>query len=84
MEGRGFQEMSSVATAPIQRITPQQTTEFGLGGTDSCVGSRGDLFFIPKGGVHRESNPGSDESVALVVRLGRGESVFNVHEPAST
>jgi uncharacterized RmlC-like cupin family protein len=66
----------------IYTISGDGRLEFGLGGTDSCVGNRGDLFFIPKGAVHRESNPGSDESVALVVRLGRGESIFNVLEPA--
>jgi uncharacterized RmlC-like cupin family protein len=36
---------------------------------------------IPKGVIHRESNPGDEESVAVVVRLGAGVPVVNVDRP---
>lgn len=57
--------------------------EFGAGGGGTCEGSQGDLIVVPKGAVHRESNPGDVEQVILVVRVGTGDPVFNVDGPAA-
>ena len=57
--------------------------EFGAGGTESFEAGPGDFVFVPRGVVHRESNPGAEPSDILVVRAGRGESVVNVEGPAS-
>ncbi len=55
--------------------------EFGAGGREACEAAAGDLIIVPKGVVHRESNPGAAESAALVVRVGTGEVVVNVAPP---
>jgi hypothetical protein len=39
---------------------------------------------VPKGAVHRESNPSDDVAEIIVVRSGRGESNVNVDGPAGT
>ena len=46
--------------------------EFGLGGQQSCVAALGDIIFVPKGAIHREANPGEEDNLALLVRLGSG------------
>ncbi|MDQ3702205.1 MAG: cupin domain-containing protein [Chloroflexota bacterium] len=55
--------------------------EFGPRGAESCDASVGDVLFVPKGAIHRESNTGSGENAALIVRVGTGEPVFNVAGP---
>ena len=42
-----------------------------------------DFFLIPPHVVHRESNPGGEEQVLVVIRSGSGATVVNVEEPAS-
>jgi uncharacterized RmlC-like cupin family protein len=54
---------------------------FGPGGEENCLGEAGDMLVVPKGAIHRETNPGDDENVALIIRVGTGEPVFNVDEP---
>lgn len=44
---------------------------------------QGDFFLIPPHVVHRESNPGGEEQVLVVIRSGSGATVVNVEEPAS-
>jgi uncharacterized RmlC-like cupin family protein len=56
--------------------------EFGPGGSDACVAVAGDFLHVPKGAIHRESNPADVEQVMTVVRVGTGEPVFNVERPA--
>jgi uncharacterized RmlC-like cupin family protein len=56
--------------------------EFGAGGGETCEAGPGELIFVPKGAVHRESNPGVTEQVILLVRVGSGDPVFNVDGPA--
>ena len=61
----------------------QARMEFGPGGQESCVAAPGDIIFVPKSAIHREANPGDEQNLALLVRLGSGEPVFNVEGPAA-
>jgi uncharacterized RmlC-like cupin family protein len=42
----------------------------------------GDFVFVPRGAIHRESNPSDVDATAVVVRSGRGVAVINVEGPA--
>ena len=55
--------------------------DFGPGGAESCEAEVGDVIFVPRGAVHREANVGAAENMALLVRVGSGEPVFNVDGP---
>ena len=39
--------------------------------------------YVPKGAIHREANPGDEESQIVVVRVGHGPTVINVKTPAN-
>lgn len=56
--------------------------EYGAGGNDTVEGGTGDVFHIPRGLIHREGNPGPEEGMVFLVRVGRGEPVINVEGPA--
>jgi uncharacterized RmlC-like cupin family protein len=56
--------------------------ESGPGGCDVVDARPGDFLHVPKGAIHREGNPGSEESHLVVVRAGRGPAVVNVEGPA--
>lgn len=56
--------------------------EFGPRGVERIEAGPGDFFLIPPQVVHRESNPGADEQVLVVIRSGSGATVVNVEEPA--
>jgi uncharacterized RmlC-like cupin family protein len=56
--------------------------ESGPAGADVIDAEPGDFLFVPRGSVHRESNPSDLEATAVVVRSGRGEPVVNVEGPA--
>ena len=56
--------------------------ESGPGGSSVVDAAPGDFIFVPKGSVHREANPGDDESHLVVVRAGTGPAVVNVDGPA--
>jgi uncharacterized RmlC-like cupin family protein len=56
--------------------------EFGLGGREVVVGEPGDYIFIPKGVIHRESNPTEGEQALVIVRFGAGP-VIGVDGPAA-
>jgi uncharacterized RmlC-like cupin family protein len=43
----------------------------------------GDFLHVPKGAIHREGNPGDEESRLVVVRAGHGPAVVNVDGPAT-
>jgi uncharacterized RmlC-like cupin family protein len=58
--------------------------EFGPGGSHNIEAGAGDFVLVPKGVVHRESNPSSGQGDLVVVRAGRGESTFNVDGPAQS
>jgi uncharacterized RmlC-like cupin family protein len=55
--------------------------EFGPGGTETFDAGPGDFIFVPRGAIHRESNPTDEPADIVVVRAGEGGSVFNVEGP---
>jgi uncharacterized RmlC-like cupin family protein len=55
--------------------------EFGEDGKESCIAKTGEVTFIPKNTIHRESNPSTDKQVLFGVRVGKGAPVFNVDGP---
>ncbi|ARP72063.1 cupin [Streptomyces pluripotens] len=57
--------------------------DFGAGGADSVTGRPGDFIRVPRDTVHREGNPSAEPAEALVLRVGKGPSTFNVEGPAS-
>jgi uncharacterized RmlC-like cupin family protein len=57
--------------------------ESGPGGCEVVEAGPGDFLHVPKGAVHRESNPGDEESRLVVVRAGQGPAVVNVDGPAA-
>lgn len=67
----------------IYTISGRVRLEFGPGGRESVEGGEGDVFFVPKGAVHRESAGGADGCLVFLVRVGHGEPVVNVDGPAS-
>ncbi len=56
--------------------------ESGPGGREVVEAEPGDFVHVPRGAVHRESNPGDAESAIVVVRAGRGVPTVNVEGPA--
>lgn len=58
------------------------TMEFGPHGSNTIEAHPGDFLHVPKGAVHRESNPSAEAADIIVVRAGVGESTFNVEGPA--
>lgn len=56
--------------------------ESGPGGREVVEAEPGDFVHVPRGAVHRESNPGDGESAIVVVRAGRGVPTVNVEGPA--
>jgi uncharacterized RmlC-like cupin family protein len=55
--------------------------EFGPHGSATVEAGPGDFVSVPKGVVHRESNPSAQPADLIVVRAGRGESTINVDGP---
>jgi uncharacterized RmlC-like cupin family protein len=55
--------------------------EFGPGGGEVVEAEPGEFLYVAPHAVHREGNPASELGVAVVVRAGRGEPVFNVDGP---
>jgi uncharacterized RmlC-like cupin family protein len=55
--------------------------EFGPGGATTVPAGPGDFIHVPRGTVHRESNPDDTEGLAVVVRAGSGPPVVNVDGP---
>jgi uncharacterized RmlC-like cupin family protein len=55
--------------------------ESGPNGSLTLEAGPGDFFHVPRRAVHRESNPGDQQSAAVVVRAGTGEVVVNVDGP---
>ena len=56
--------------------------EFGPGGSSAVAAGPGDFVYVPKGVVHRESNPSAEPADIVVVRAGLGQSTINVDGPA--
>jgi uncharacterized RmlC-like cupin family protein len=56
--------------------------ESGPGGAEVVEAGPGDFLHVPRGAIHREGNPGNEESHLVVVRAGHGPAVVNVDGPA--
>jgi uncharacterized RmlC-like cupin family protein len=65
----------------IYVLTGAMRMEFGPAGSTTVAAGPGDFVYVPKGVVHRESNPSSGPADLIVVRAGRGESTINVDGP---
>jgi uncharacterized RmlC-like cupin family protein len=57
--------------------------ESGTGGQVVVEAQPGDFLHVPKGSIHRESNPTDAESHVVVVRSGQGPPVINMSGPAT-
>ena len=66
----------------IYVLTGALKLEFGPDGSDTVAAGPGDFLYVPKGVVHRESNPSAEPADIVVVRAGMGESTVNVAGPA--
>ncbi len=55
--------------------------QFGPGGRSTADAGPGDFIHVPAGVVHRELNPTSERSTAVIVRAGSGTPVVNVDGP---
>jgi uncharacterized RmlC-like cupin family protein len=56
--------------------------ESGPGGSAVEEAVVGDFVYVPPFAIHRESNPGDEESTLVLVRAGTGPVVVNVDGPA--
>lgn len=56
--------------------------ESGSNGESVVEAGPGDFLHVPRGAVHRESNPAAGPSHIVVVRSGHGPAVINVDGPA--
>ncbi|MGH2591756.1 MAG: cupin domain-containing protein [Actinomycetota bacterium] len=66
----------------IYVLTGSLRMESGSGGSSVVDAGPGDFLFVPRGAIHRESNPADVELTAVVVRSGSGDPVMNVDGPA--
>ena len=66
----------------IYVLTGSLRMEFGPDGSNTLEAGPGDFVYVPKGAVHRESNPSAEPADIVVVRAGRGESTINADGPA--
>lgn len=55
--------------------------EFGPGGGSCVDAGPGEFIHVPPHTVHRESNPGTETSTAVIARAGAGEPTVNVDGP---
>ncbi len=54
---------------------------FGPGGASQVEAGPGEFLHVPAHTVHRESNPGTDTSTAVIARAGHGTPTVNVDGP---
>jgi uncharacterized RmlC-like cupin family protein len=66
----------------IYVLTGALRMEFGPDGSRTLEAGPGDFVYVPKGAVHRESNPSPEPADIIVTRAGTGQSTFNVEGPA--
>lgn len=66
----------------IYVTTGELVMESGAGGQEVVRAHPGDFLQVPAGAIHRESNPGAEESAIVVVRSGHGPTTVNVDGPA--
>ncbi len=66
----------------IYVLTGALLMECGPAGAVTVEAGPGDFVHVPKGAIHRESNPEDTESHLIVIRAGYGPPVINVDGPA--
>jgi uncharacterized RmlC-like cupin family protein len=66
----------------IYVLTGGLRMEFGVDGAETVEAAPGDFLYVPRGAVHRESNPAEEPADIIVIRSGSGESTVNVDGPA--
>jgi uncharacterized RmlC-like cupin family protein len=64
-------------------VSGRMRLESGPDGGHVVEAGPGDFLHVPAGAVHRESNPGSGRSQAVIVRCGSGTPTVNVEGPAA-
>ena len=62
-------------------ISGELQLDFGEAEKESVMAKAGEVAFIPKDTVHRESNPSTEKQVLFGVRVGQGDPVINVDGP---
>lgn len=67
----------------IYVVSGRLRMESGAGGGDVVEAGPGDFCYVAPGAIHRELNPGGEESHLIVVRAGSGPAVINVDGPAA-
>jgi uncharacterized RmlC-like cupin family protein len=65
----------------IYVVSGRLRMESGPGGSAVDEAEPGDFIHVPKGVIHRESNPLEEEAALVAVRAGTGEPVVNVDGP---
>ena len=65
-------------------ITGEVHLEYGPGGQSVAHARSGDHLFIPKGEIHRESNPADVEQTLAIFRIGEGPVVIAVDAPPTS
>jgi uncharacterized RmlC-like cupin family protein len=65
-------------------ITGEVRLEYGPGGQSLAHACPGDHLFIPKGEIHRESNPANLEQTLAIFRMGEGPVVIAVDAPLTS
>ena len=63
-------------------VSGRMRLESGPDGSHVVEAGPGDFLRVPAGAVHRESNPGDEQSRAVVVRCGHGAPTTIVDGPA--
>jgi uncharacterized RmlC-like cupin family protein len=65
----------------IYVLTGTLELEFGPDGASVVEARPGDFVRVPRRAVHRERNPSAEPADIIVVRTGRGESIYNFAGP---
>jgi uncharacterized RmlC-like cupin family protein len=79
----GWHHHGAYETA-IYVVSGSLRMESGPAGGDRLDAGPGDFLHVAPGAIHRESNPGDEESRVIVVRSGSGPAVVNVDGPPAT
>lgn len=65
-------------------VAGRMRLSYGPGGGQEVEAGTGDFLHVPPHTVHREANPGSEASVAVIARAGDGPPTINVDGPEPT
>ena len=65
----------------IYVVSGRLRMEFGPGGREMEEADAGDFLYVPKGAIHRETNPLNEEGALIAARSGTGPPVINVDGP---